>query len=339
MTNLFKKVAVCTDIHFGLKSNSTQHNDDCLNFIKWFTNKAREEGCETAMFLGDWHNNRASINIVTLNYSLKALEHLNANFDTVYFIPGNHDLYYRDKRDVQSVEWAKHLQNVVICNDWVNSGNVVIAPWLVGDDHKRIPKLNAKYMFGHFELPHFYMNAMVQMPDHGDVKQDSFGHIEHVFTGHFHKRQTQKNITYIGNCFPHNYADAGDDARGMMVMEWGSKPEYHAWPDQPRYRVYQLSDVLKDTNTLLKPGMHVRVNLDVDISYEEATFIKETFIETYKLREITLIPQKVVEGDITFDTQGNIMFESVDTIVTNQLTNIDSKQYDAKLLMDIYRNL
>ena len=71
MTNLFKKAAVFTDIHFGLKSNSTQHNDDCLNFVKWATAKAKEEGCETAMFLGDWHNNRASINIVTLNYSLR----------------------------------------------------------------------------------------------------------------------------------------------------------------------------------------------------------------------------------------------------------------------------
>jgi hypothetical protein len=122
-------------------------------------------------------------------------------------------------------------------------------------------------------------------------------------------------------------------------MTWGSKPEYHAWTDQPRYRVYQLSDVLNNTDTMLHPGMHVRVNLDVDISYEEATFIKETFVNTYKLREITLIPQKVTGDDISFDVQGNIMFESVDTIVTNQLTNIDSKQYNPKLLLDIYRNL
>ena len=339
MSNLFKKVAICTDIHFGLKSNSTQHNEDCLNCIKWFTAKAQEEGCETAMFLGDWHNNRASINIVTLNYSLRALEHLNDNFDAVYFIPGNHDLYYRDKRDVQSVEWARHLSNVHICNDWHISGDVVIAPWLVGEDHKRIPKLNAKYMFGHFELPNFYMNAMVRMPDHGDVKGEHFNSIEHVFTGHFHKRQTQKNITYIGNCFPHNYADAGDDERGMMIMEWGKEPEYHAWPDQPKYRVYQLSDVLQHTDNMLKPGMHVRVNLDVDISYEEATFIKETFVNTYNLREITLIPQKSVSEDINYDIQGNIMFESVDTIVVNQLTNIDSQQYSPNLLLDIYRNL
>ena len=65
---------------------------------------------------------------------------MNDNFEHVYFIPGNHDLYYRDKRDVQSVEWARHLPNVTIVNDWFNSGDVVIAPWLVGDDHKKILK-------------------------------------------------------------------------------------------------------------------------------------------------------------------------------------------------------
>ena len=73
--NLFKKAAIFTDIHFGLKSNSQLHNDDCLAFVKWATAKALEEGCETAMFLGDWHNSRANINIVTLNYSLQALAH------------------------------------------------------------------------------------------------------------------------------------------------------------------------------------------------------------------------------------------------------------------------
>ena len=89
---------------------------------------------------------------------------------------------------------------------------------------------------------------------------------------------------------------------------------------------------------MLQPGMHVRVNLDIDISYEEATFVKETFIDTYRLREITLIPAKTT--DLTeYEIQGNIDFESVDTIVTKQLSSIDSNQYNPNLLLDIYRNL
>jgi hypothetical protein len=178
----------------------------------------------------------------------------------------------------------------------------------------------------------------VAMPEHGEFSVDSLVGYEQVYTGHFHKRQTKKNVTYIGNAFPHNYADAGDDDRGLTILEWGKPPEYHAWPDQPRYRVFQLSDVLKNTEAMLQPGMHVRVNLDIDISYEEATFIKETFINTYSLREITLIPAKVT--DLTeYEIQGNIEFESVDQIVHNQLSTIDSKQYDPNLLLDLYRNL
>jgi hypothetical protein len=338
MANLFKKAAVFTDLHLGLKSNSQVHNNDCLNFITWFIETAKAEGCETCFFLGDYHNNRAAINIVTLNYSLTALEMLGKAFDRVFFIPGNHDLYYRDKRDIQSAEWARHIPNIEIINDFYQEGDVSIVPWLVGDDHKKIHKINAKYMFGHFELPHFFMNAMVQMPEHGEIRREHFGHIDKVFSGHFHKRQTGKNITYIGNAFPHNYADASDDERGMMVLSWGEEPVFYSWPGQPRYRMYNLSDVLRSTESLLQPGMHCRVNIDIDITYEEATFIKETFVGTYNLRELTLIPVKNI--DIGTDIMlGNIQFESIDTIVTNQLTSINSDHYNPALLLDIWRHL
>jgi DNA repair exonuclease SbcCD nuclease subunit len=338
MTNLFRKVAVCTDIHFGLKSNSLVHNQDCSDFIDWFIATAQEQGCKTGMFLGDWHHHRASINLQTLHFSLQSLQKLSAAFDNFYFIPGNHDLYYRDKRDIHGAEWATHLPNITVVNDWFESGNVVIAPWLVGDDYKRIGKLKAKYLFGHLELPHFKMNAMVEMPDHGDVKVENFSQFDKVFSGHFHLRQQQRNINYIGNCFPHNFADAGDDKRGMMVLEWDNEPEYHSWPGQPLYRVLKLSQVINSAAKLLAPNMHVRVELDIDISYEEANFIKETFIRDYNLREMALIPVKSSAVDVDM-APGEIKFESVDQIVTDQLTNIESEFYDPKLLLQIYNTL
>ena len=70
MKKLFKKVACFTDIHFGMRNNSRTHNDDCEAFIKWFIDEAQARGCETCIFLGDWHHHRAQINVSTLNYTI-----------------------------------------------------------------------------------------------------------------------------------------------------------------------------------------------------------------------------------------------------------------------------
>ena len=337
MSNFFKKAAVFTDLHVGLKSNSVQHNQDCINFVDWFIETAKKEGCETCFFLGDWHHHRASINIQSLSVSLQLMEKLNNSFDKVLMIPGNHDLYYRDRRDIHSVEWAKHLPNVQIVNDFFKQGDVVIAPWLVQDDYKKIQKLSGKYMFGHFELPRFYMNAMIAMPDHGEINTDHMKDFDYVFSGHFHKRQSKANVWYIGNAFPHNYADAQDDARGMMVLEWGEDPIFHSWPNQPLYRVHKLSDILENPKGLLLPDSHVRVHLDIDISYEEANFIRETLIPEHKLREMALIPMKV--DQVEQEGRGDLKFESVDQIIIDQINSIESNAFDKRILLEIYNNL
>ena len=338
MSKLFNKAVVFTDLHVGLKSNSVVHNNDCLEFIKWTIATGKSQGCDMAIMCGDWHNSRASVNVLSLNYSLQCLELLSKSFPKVYIIPGNHDLFYRDRRDVNSVAWAQHLPNVEIIKDFLTIDDVTFAPWLLGDDYKKVQQLTGKYLFGHLELPSFYMNSLVQMPEHGEIRREHFTGFDHVFTGHFHKRQTQRNITYIGNCFPHNYADAGDDARGLMILEWGHEPEYHAWPDQPVYRVYDLSTVLDDPAGLLRPNTHARINLNIEISYEEANFLRDTFMTDYNCREIKLIPN--TQADL--ETQimlGNITFQSVDQIVNSSLTAIESNQYNTNLLLEIYRTL
>ena len=92
---LFKKALVFTDIHFGMKSNSIMHNQDCENFVEWAVQQGKIHNCETAIFMGDWHHHRASLSLQTMSHSLRALENLSRSFDITYFITGNHDLYYQ----------------------------------------------------------------------------------------------------------------------------------------------------------------------------------------------------------------------------------------------------
>lgn len=328
-----------TDLHVGLKSNSILHNEDCLAFVRWFSETAIKESCETAIICGDWHNNRAQINVHTLHYSMRCLEILNKSFSQVFFLTGNHDLYYRDKRDVHSIAWANYLPNIHVINDIYTAGDVTLCPWLVREEISKVKKIKTKYTFGHFELGNFYMNSHVLMPEHdGALKIDDFSNTEVAFSGHFHKRQFRNNVIYIGNAFPHNYADAGDDDRGMMILEWGQTPKFLTWPDQPRFRVYKLSEVLDDPDNLLKPGMHVRVNLDIDISYEESSFIREQLVPKHNLREMSLIPTKLDLGQDDTDYT-NLQFESVDSIIISQIEQLQQGSFDRQLLLDIYRNL
>jgi DNA repair exonuclease SbcCD nuclease subunit len=335
---MFKKVACFTDIHFGLKSNSATHLKDCEEFVDWFIETAKKEGCDTAIFLGDWSHNRNSLNLMTLDTSIRCLEKLGAAFEKFYWFPGNHDLFYKDKRDVHSSAFGRHIPGVTVVEEVTVIDDVALVPWLVGDEWKKMPELECKYVFGHFELPKFFMNAMVQMPDHGELKAEDFQKPDYIFSGHFHKRQTNQKVIYIGNAFPHNFADAWDDDRGMMVMDWGGEPKFINWEDCPKFRVVKLSDLIDKEDSIIKNKMHLKVHLDIDISFEEANFIKETFTEKYDIREISLIQDKT-NLDGTIDDNPDAKFESVDQIVTEQLVNIDSKDFDKNTLLEIYNNL
>jgi DNA repair exonuclease SbcCD nuclease subunit len=336
---LFKKAAVFTDIHFGLKGNSRVHNEDCEEFIDWYIETAKANGCETGIFCGDWHHNRNSLNLTTMDATIRCMEKLGQAFEQFFFFDGNHDLYYKDKRDINSTAFSRYIPGITFIDEITTIEDVTLVPWLVGDEWKKMSKIKSKYVFGHFELPSFYMNAMVQMPDHGDLKAEHFVEPDYVFSGHFHKRQKSGKIHYIGNAFPHNYADAGDDDRGMMILdrENNAEPLYLNWDNCPKYRNVTLSNLLDNTDTIVKSKMYLRVTLDLPISYEEAQFIKETFIGNYGCREITLIPKKQIE-EITTDLD-IAQFESVDQIVAGEIAELDTDSFDKKMLLQIYNGL
>jgi len=337
MKNLFNRAAIFTDLHLGMKSNSAQHNQDCENYIDWFINLTKANNCDMILFLGDFHHNRNSINITTMDYSLRLLEKLDETGLRTMFIPGNHDLYHKDKRTLNSIKYISKFKNIQLINNQYSEGDVCFVPWLIGEEHKNMRKIKDRYVMGHFELPRFLMNAMVEMPDHGELHREDFDHVEMVFTGHFHKRQVQKNIHYIGNAFPHNFADAWDNARGAVIMDWGQQPVYYNWDQCPEYRVMSLAQLIDNPEKFLNERTYAKVNIDINISYEEATFIKETMSGQYQPRELSLIPHKQELDMSGVPVDSN--FESVDQIVMSQIESIDTNSYDRKLLMEIYTGL
>jgi hypothetical protein len=333
----FSKTMVFTDIHYGMRNNSRDHNDSCEQFVKWMITQAEEWGTKNCIFGGDWHHVRSAINVSTLNYSVSGLKLLNDYFDNIWFILGNHDLFYRDKYEIHSIPYIREFHNIHLIESMTEIDGVSFVPWLVGDDWKQVQKSKAPYMFGHFELPRFKMNAMVEMPDHGLLNDTHFANQTQVFSGHFHKRQNKGKIWYMGNCFPHNYADAWDDERGIMLWQPGSDPSFMAWPSAPKYRTLSMSQLLEDPERHIDARTYARIAVDIDANYEEANFVKELLERELGAREINLQVAKTEDmGEISAE---GINFESVDTIVISHLQSIESNTIDRQKLIDIYASI
>jgi DNA repair exonuclease SbcCD nuclease subunit len=334
---LFNKAMVFTDCHFGLRHNSVQHNQDVIDFIQWLISVGKEKGAETCIFMGDYHHHRNGVNAQTQNFMIEGMRLLNDNFDETYFLVGNHDLYFRENRSITTSKFAGLFPNIVLVDEPMIKGDVALIPWLVEEEWKKVSEIKTKYVFGHLELPGFKMNAMVEMPDHGNLNSTHFEHQDYVFSGHFHKRQTKGKINYIGNPFGHNYSDVWDFERGGMFLEWGHPPELLDYTGGPRFITINLSALLANPEIYLKPKTYLQVTLDVDITYEEAVFLRETFLTQYSVREFKLVRNQ--EDEITKDYAGDITFKTVDQIVIEQLSNIDSDAFDTAKLIEIYNGL
>ena len=330
-------VVVFSDLHLGMRNNSRQHNDWCLQFVEWTVNQARSRGIKTCLFLGDWSHNRSSVNVVTLNYSLQALQLLSNSFDNVVMLLGNHDLYYRDKLDTHSIPYVSLFPNVHLISTITPAGNCVFVPWLVNDEWQQISRLTQPYLFCHAEIARFKMNAMVEMPDHGGLNSSHFQHQQLVFSGHFHKRQRKGSILYIGNAFPHNFADAGDDSRGIMFWKPGEEPTFVQWPGAPRFRVFNLSQILADPTAYIDNQTFARITVDVDLSYEDRDFLRELFETQLQALDVSFV-SRAGSDELEFNDE-EVSFESVDSIVLSHLATIESASMDRNLLSQIYQSI
>lgn len=286
-----RKLCLWTDIHFGARNNSDQHNLDCLDFIDWFIDRVKEEKPSHIAFLGDFFENRNAINVRTLNAATECCRRLNALGLPILWIVGNHDLYHRSNRKIFSTDIFNDHENFIVINEPIElNKDWYAAPFLFKDEYPTLAAdINShKYVMGHFEFRNFVVAGSTRTLDHGP-DAEMFTGPKYIFTGHFHKRQFNRNIVYIGNVFPTNYGDAGDAERGMAVFEPGAKEEvyFHNWDDAPLFFKSKLTRVL-DGEMNWPPKSRVRCLLDADISYSDVQALREEMIKTFSLREFSV---------------------------------------------------
>lgn len=346
------KTAAFSDIHFGRKSNSETHNRDCINFIEWFCdNVTSDKNIDHISFLGDWNENRSSLNISTLNFSYKAAKMLDSLGLPVFFIIGNHDLYYRTSREIHSVIHHNEFENFIIIEEPTLFENIgegaLYSPYLFHEEYPSLTKYrNVKTWWGHFEFKGFIVTGYnITMPTGAEAQ--TFSGPKYIFSGHFHKRQYGHNVIYIGNTFPMDFGDAGDFERGMMTYDHRTDDViFKNWEECPKYIKTNITDVSESKtkrDKILLPKSYVNCAADIQIDFDESNFLRQKFIKDYELRDFNFeeIPtfQSTIQGDgieIDFENQE---LESVNDLVLVMLNNIEDEEVDKELLINIYKNL
>lgn len=346
-----------TDIHFGKKSNSPIHNQDCLDFIDWFCAQVKADPTiDYIAFLGDWNENRASINISTLNASHQGADKINQLGLPVFFVVGNHDLYHRNSREIHSIVTFQEYSNFVIIDEPLVvdqiEGGALFSPYMFHDEYPGLTEyLKVPFWAGHFEFQGFIVTGYnVKMPT-GPNGADFTGP-KQIVSGHFHKRQRQDNIIYMGNTFPMDFGDAGDFNRGMMTYDHTDDDmQFIDWPDCPKYIKTTLSELLDGTTTLY-PNSRVVCLVDVPISFEESTVVRQSFMNDFNLREMILeesqeIEEALTNTQVSADVQeansnadgDSDKFATVDDLVIQMLQDIKSDHIDSTLLIEQYKRL
>lgn len=338
-----KKAALFTDIHFGKKNNSELHNKDCVAFIDWFYDKCLEYDVDHIDFAGDWFEERDSIDSLTAKYAMDCAVKLNSLGIPIFFIVGNHDLYYRDNRAVYATYEYKNLENFIIIDEpYVSEDTLkptLYSPFLFEKEYPRLAEyLDIPIWIGHFEFKGFVITGETITKKDGP-DPDNYSAPDIIMSGHFHKRQKYKNIHYIGNTFPMNFSDANDNDRGMALYDYESgEIQYVNWEDCPKYLDLKLSQIIENPK-ILKKDARVKCSADVDISHSQHSDLKNALIDKFSLRELNINDTTEVVVEESEFTEEEIQTESTTNLVVKLLGNIESETIDNKKLIKMFLEL
>ncbi|HUU86619.1 MAG TPA: metallophosphoesterase [Candidatus Glassbacteria bacterium] len=248
------KIAIVGDLHFGKHGNDEKY----LNFqSKWFVEELiptiEKERCSSLIFMGDVFDNRNSMNILVMNAVRTLFSKLVKKYK-VFIIVGNHDTYYRDTNDVNSVSFLEDI-GVKVFKDitelTIENRKFLFIPWVIPDNVSKLEILlahnNYDCVCGHLEINGFKKNHGL-IHDSG-LSPSLFSNCEKVYSGHFHLRDIQGKINYIGTPCELDWGDYGED-KGFVLLDLETMNEqYVESTGIPRHVKLKSKDLSLDAIT------------------------------------------------------------------------------------------
>lgn len=323
------QVAMVTDTHLGVHKSSDVFLKSQLNFFRnQFIPELKKKKIDTIIHLGDMFDNRSNMNVKVMNEVHKLFKEDFKDFK-IYIICGNHDIFYRDTVEVNSLKFLNELPNVTVIEEItkINIANrdLLLVPWQTDkkDFIKRVSDKNidCDVCCGHFEIAGVPMNKG-KVCDTGIGSELFFNNYTLTFSGHFHKRSVVKRnnniIQYIGNAYHLTRHDIGEE-RGYCILDLETLTyEFILNTLSLNYvkRTYPEKIIKKEIE-----GNIVDVHVNIDKDYDEKKFQK--YLSKIEDLNPVIPPIVKIEHDFNITNTNNYKVQSVTELINEYVNDLD----------------
>lgn len=295
------KGLVFSDLHLHAHKDKVDRLDDCINVLDWIFRTAAERKCDYVFFLGDLFHERSKIDV--LNY-LRAFEcfmrHLidqTSSFE-VFLLVGNHDMYHRERWDINSIKPLSAIPRVNIIDKptAMNVGGRRI-DWMPHTDNpiKELNKLKKEQgragdiLFGHMAVNGAMLNICYGTKADVIVEYDNdmlpvdpsiFDDWKMTMLGHYHAaQQLTETAEFVGSPLELTFGEAFQKKHIILLDLDTLEKEYIINDFSPKHLIVDKTDIQKQTYKL--DGQFVRLCVD-DLKEQELLDLKRVVLKEHK---------------------------------------------------------
>ena len=328
------KLAILNDTHCGIRNSSEIFLKNAEDFYsKVFFPYCQEHEIEQIVHLGDYYDHRKFVNFKALNHNRKHFLDQMRKFEMkMDIIPGNHDTYYKNTNDLNSLKellgYYMNEVHIIMEPTVMEYGSLRMAmlPWINQENYETsmsfVRECKADWLGGHLELNGFEMMRGVKNTHGMDSKL--FNKFELVLSGHYHVSSRRDNIWYLGSQMEFFWSDAHDPKAFHVIDTETRKIEKVKNPHTLFHKIVYNDDEIDYNNTEL-PNLENKF-VKVVVVNKKDQFIFDRFIDRIQNQDIYEL--KIAENFSEFTGENvedeEVNFDDTTTIVDSYIEAVDT---------------